>query len=114
MSLSLARFGVLALTSALAAAAMPVPARGHTVHVLVTTQQGGVVLIEGFVDSSFGATTVPAGLGTEVPAGTPVEIAAYTGLLADIAIDAATSVFPKFVLPEVRPLANAAPPSTRQ
>lgn len=82
------------------AGALQLPERGHVLTVVVATNNGGVVLVQGYVDAAFGMAE-PFDWPYGAPKPIPLATAAYAGALGDAAVRAAKSVFPRFVLPPV-------------
>ena len=76
------------------------PSTGHPITVLVTSNSGGVVLIEGFVAPSFGMAE-PYEWPFGAPKPIPLPLAAFVGSLGEGAIAASKAIFPKIALPSV-------------
>ena len=76
------------------------PSTGHPITVLVASNSGGVVLIEGFVAPSFGMAE-PYEWPFGAPKPIPLPLAAFVGSLGEGAIAASKAIFPKIALPSV-------------
>jgi hypothetical protein len=85
------------------------PGTGHPIMVLVTSKNGGVVLIEGFVAQSFGMAE-PYEWPFGAPKPIPLPLAAFVGALGEGAIAASKAIFPKISLPSVSLIASADKP----
>jgi hypothetical protein len=96
------------LAAALGTHPVPLPDRGLLLQVVVTTESGGAVLIEGLIsaDLTLDPAVQPA---AAVPAAVPVSMAAIADAYIVAAVSAARSLAGRFVVPKVQwPLSGEA------